>query len=68
MFYKLKVKYRDDQTEIPCCTHNKVWLGVYTNIIKKGVKKDLWSKKEKQGSLSVCSSHKAMQGFVVVFI
>lgn len=23
------------------------WLGVYTNIIKKGVKKDLWSKKRK---------------------
>lgn len=44
------------------------WLGVFTNIIKKGVKKDLWSKKEKQGSLSVCSSHEAMQGFVVVFI
>lgn len=44
------------------------WLGVYTIIIKKGVNKDLWSKKEKQDSLSVCSSHEATQGFLVVFI
>lgn len=44
------------------------WLGIYAILIKKGVKKDLWGKKLKQGSLSVCSSHEAMQGFVVVFI